>query len=431
MHTCCIIIFGLDHHMTTIAVWRNSHRSGLPSKDEMENTKLAITNLENSLKEAILNNASDKINELEQELLHRRAWIAPIRLIPVEILSIIFLDTSRMSGKAPFILGGVCRFWRDIILGMPEVWSFIRLNQIVTVTGLPIIIQRGAPYPVKLDILSDADFHLIPIIDTLVERIGCLKIKPDKFKITHRSFSSLTTLVLIETFDKSVFTRNTHALLNGQLFPQLRRLYGGNIFDSIKSPLPSFPIYPPIEELGLVCRNHHLAALICQVLASQLRVLYIVALKMYDPPTALPIEVTFPSLKHLTLLQCGRKLQWNMIGHTPNLESYTQVGSSSGNIHRDVTSVQHLKYKDEIDLKDFQRVQTITTVSLGIEGLLSNLETEPHGFPCLDAIICDFEDEMKARLEIFNSNYGRDILLKPREPTSRLLMSPYIGMYVS
>ncbi|ESK82349.1 hypothetical protein Moror_2215 [Moniliophthora roreri MCA 2997] len=103
----------------------------------------------------------------------------PITRLPVEILSLIFIecphiDSTFKAQTTPWTLGRVCRAWRAVALGTPELWRIIHLN-------LQELSNKGAYSQVYASILSAAlersaegplDIHITPrcnSIESLVD----------------------------------------------------------------------------------------------------------------------------------------------------------------------------------------------------------------------------------------------------------------------
>ncbi|KAJ7723894.1 hypothetical protein B0H16DRAFT_1333825, partial [Mycena metata] len=70
-----------------------------------------------------------------------------ILTLPPEITSHIFLDCLPFHGrvrpssiKAPLVLAQACRYWRDVALATPRLWSSIDLNLEI---GRPNIPEKG------------------------------------------------------------------------------------------------------------------------------------------------------------------------------------------------------------------------------------------------------------------------------------------------
>jgi hypothetical protein len=71
-------------------MWRPANKAALPSPDEFEHARNAISEVEDALKDAQL-----RVLALTKDLDERKAWIAPIRRLPNELLSEIFISRAR------------------------------------------------------------------------------------------------------------------------------------------------------------------------------------------------------------------------------------------------------------------------------------------------------------------------------------------------
>ncbi|KIM28491.1 hypothetical protein M408DRAFT_8647, partial [Serendipita vermifera MAFF 305830] len=94
-------------------MWAPADIDALPTIEDILNAKNAIKETEAELQDAIkaLTEAQKRVNLLEQSLVGRRAWIAPMRRLPFELLAIIF----GMCGK---------NSWEDILhLPIPISWQ--------------------------------------------------------------------------------------------------------------------------------------------------------------------------------------------------------------------------------------------------------------------------------------------------------------------
>jgi hypothetical protein len=135
-------------------MWTLPNRYAIPSYEEIEATKVTIRELKMRLVDArqALPQTQNAIDHLEQELEERSSWISPARLLPHDVFSLIVLEACYEDWKAPFILGGVCRTWRQSILDTPQAWSLVHLRHIKAMDAIPTIIQRGASYPLHIQI---------------------------------------------------------------------------------------------------------------------------------------------------------------------------------------------------------------------------------------------------------------------------------------
>ena len=408
-------------------------RSQIPSTDEIKSTKRMIRELETRLEEAIQAQLQNVIDELQQELGHCRAWIAPVYRAPLEILSMVFIEASQIDWNIPFVVGAVCRYWRLAILDTPQAWTFIPLKQIATATSHPVLLGRSAPYPVDFDITSPADLHLLPVMDQVTERVRCLAVIAAQFEITSRSFSSLTTLILGNP-SESMYTPNAHALLDGQLFPRLRRLHSGNVFDSIQGPLPPYSTLAPIEELSFTTRDHQRAAGIIQTLAPQLVLLYVFFTSIYSGNATELTEIDFPLMTSLIIVEprSSGKPQWVFDAHTPLLKTYIQGADSAGeNIHQDTNTVERLAFLYGVDFKRFPNVREAISTPGGIDVLLDRLEAAPKTFlPNLEMVTCERSSNMEARLCALKES-GRSVVLNSMSSSVRFLSPPHACSYSS
>lgn len=368
------------------------------------------------------------IDELESELEHRKAWIAPVHRIPVELLSMIFVEAIFIDWRLLFVIGAVCRFWRQSLLGTPQAWSFMLLGLMRDVSCIPSILSRSAPYPINISILSKADTYLVSLLETHVERVRCIITPPETFKITRQSFLHLTTLVL-RSSSGAISTRNTRLLLDGRRFPQLRRLHCGFVFDSVQGLIWHKNNLPPIEELGLCTSRQHVATRVCQILAGQLRVLYLYFQQPYITSGDEPTEIEFPILTSLTIRYMrhrGQPQTQLFNGHTPMLYSYTQSAELlENNLHQDTGTVQRLTYLGVIDFRPLPRVRIVISEANDIVHLVDTLEKEPHVLPDLERVVCERISGIRARLTAFNQSYGRNIRVLREKPTVGLAAPLY------
>jgi len=95
------------------------------SMKEKREHKEAISCLERDLVIAVVffEPTDLRIKKLREPLEQRRAWTAPIRIAPFNIMSHIFLMCCESERSAPLVLAAVCRRWRQTILAIPLTWS--------------------------------------------------------------------------------------------------------------------------------------------------------------------------------------------------------------------------------------------------------------------------------------------------------------------
>ncbi|KIM29288.1 hypothetical protein M408DRAFT_68186, partial [Serendipita vermifera MAFF 305830] len=108
-------------------MWPEPLPNTFPSNGQTIFLKILIDKFESDLQAEydIINDARQRISALKEGIAIRRAWIAPIRKLPVEILSEIFVHCRTVSWLAPVKISEVCRLWRQVVLSTPRAWTSI------------------------------------------------------------------------------------------------------------------------------------------------------------------------------------------------------------------------------------------------------------------------------------------------------------------
>ncbi|KIM26444.1 hypothetical protein M408DRAFT_193398 [Serendipita vermifera MAFF 305830] len=374
--------------------------------------EIIIANIEARLHEAFLSNAEQTINELEEKLKRHKAWISPVRRIPIEILSIIFVEATRVEWKMPFILGSVCYMWRLSILETPQVWSMVNLSKVQSGSPLASIVERSAPFPFNLVINEDDKTHLTELIETHTGRIKYLRVRLAFFSIPKQLFSNLTALAILH-HNGDTYKFDPRLLLDGNLFPNLRCLKSGSAFSEIDEDFVPPALVPPIEEIVLTARTPQVVTIILKRLAHRLVSIFMVSLIHIDSfPGHIPVNISFPRLHTLSILthymyQC----LWPFDAQTPVLYGYNEAPARFGwgKFHRDTRTVKRLGLCQDIDLRNFPGIREVRTLNNGARVLLSFLEAEPDALPDLEMVSGKREGNIEERIQVFNRKYGRNI----------------------
>lgn len=401
----------------TIKMWKIPNENAFPSKEEILTTRSTICDLETKLIEArqTLMQAQRAVDLLEEELLHQKNWISPVRRITYDLLSIVFLRSCEEDWKALFSLGGVCRLWRQTVLSSPRIWSLIHLERITAKEAVPVIIQRGGSWPIHLTLGKDFKSEFIEELTKSPQRIKCLVTDCRHWSILSRGFSNLTKLVIIDGFIPAAASM---MLLDAETFPNLRCLRVRALFDSTIS-LP-FPItFPPIEEFSVETHVHGLVAGIIRRLAPELtRLCYVCRgphIGLLDPnPDGDPEALDFPKLIHLSIVDVrAQPGHWPFIARTPLLQVYgehQEFFRHRYNQHKDTKSVKTLLFGKDIDMSLFPELWEVRALHAGVAKLLSDLESEPEIWPNLNIVVCSQDDIADRPTE-----FGRQMLTFERD----------------
>lgn len=83
--------------------------------------------------EQLVHDSKTIINQMQQEraclqehLLQTMAYLSPIRRLPTDLLSDIFMWSFEDYSCQAWILASVCSSWRRLALRMPRIWSKVR-----------------------------------------------------------------------------------------------------------------------------------------------------------------------------------------------------------------------------------------------------------------------------------------------------------------
>ena len=95
---------------------------------EIASTEDKLAQIVNEYRSAIRTLHKSK-QELEEEVSLALAYISPIRTLPHELLRHIFLLNFEDQPCCAWGVAAVCSLWRRLVLGMPRMWSKVRLRK--------------------------------------------------------------------------------------------------------------------------------------------------------------------------------------------------------------------------------------------------------------------------------------------------------------
>ena len=94
---------------------------------------------------------------LKQENSNTVSFLAPIWRLPAEILAEIFILSIHIHAQSPLDLIHVCQFWRSVVLGMPRIWSTIRLSTWTKPSKTAFILEQTRAIPLDVEINTRTD----------------------------------------------------------------------------------------------------------------------------------------------------------------------------------------------------------------------------------------------------------------------------------
>ncbi|KAF8219338.1 hypothetical protein L208DRAFT_1418372 [Tricholoma matsutake] len=112
--------------------------------------------------EQLVHDSKTIINQMQQEraclqehLLQTMAYLSPIRRLPTDLLSDIFMWSFEDYSCQAWILASVCSSWRRLALRMPRIWSKVRLctSQNASADTIRLWLERsGDTVPLDIEI---------------------------------------------------------------------------------------------------------------------------------------------------------------------------------------------------------------------------------------------------------------------------------------
>lgn len=158
--------------------------------------------------QAIVTDLKVQVRILEQGNINAASFLAPIRRLPVELLSEIFLFAICGNDHTPLELARVSQTWRAVILSMPRMWSSFRLSTWTKAEKIDFILERTGRVP--LDVEIDASTDVFKVVDEKEMRFAglerCMNVSNRWRSLAVTSFPSKVDIDAHWTPTKSSFT---------------------------------------------------------------------------------------------------------------------------------------------------------------------------------------------------------------------------------
>jgi hypothetical protein len=152
-----------------------------------------------------------RVHALKQENSSIVSSLAPIWRLPAEILVEVFLLSIHGHAQSPLDLMHVCRSWRCVVLGMPRIWSTIRLSTWTTPSKMEFILEQTRA--ILLDVEINTCTRALRIVDgdgtTRYAGIGMAAKEAKRWRtLTITGFPHKADMDAYSSFEKPVFTFN-------------------------------------------------------------------------------------------------------------------------------------------------------------------------------------------------------------------------------
>lgn len=102
----------------------------------------------------IISHMQDERACLQQRLTQTMAYLSPIRRLPADILSDIFMHSFEDYSCQAWILASVCSSWRHLTLRMPRIWSKVMFPYPLLVNPNPSSLQLPNALPQRASVSS-------------------------------------------------------------------------------------------------------------------------------------------------------------------------------------------------------------------------------------------------------------------------------------
>jgi hypothetical protein len=247
--------------------------------------------------------------------------LSPAQRLNYDVLSIIFVMSSRGSRRDTLELSSVCRLWRYIALSVPEIWSKFLVDDFSTPYILHIFLERSKPLPLHIVVPQVSGDELLEVLSTAAERIVCMTII-NSCRFLQNQFPILEQLVLVMSSEADHKNRipGLKSLSKATQFSQLRELCLISIsappLDSILDVRGGFP---GLQKLEVVCEDGSSWDTVVLNASNAL-----VSLVLHLRPTSSVHVFSLPQLRHLRIINTGGQIELLLEFDAPCLESVEQ-----------------------------------------------------------------------------------------------------------
>jgi hypothetical protein len=324
---------------------------------EVEQTLAAADQLEQELQET-----RAKTEQIRHEIFKRVIWLAPIRRIPADVLSLLFIQACQDDWKAPLVLGAVCRRWRNVLIDTPRAWASIQITPSCRLPHhelLDLWLSRCGALKIDVSLRPQTSSQTVEVVSRYARNLRCLSFFGNAGHLQGQ-YTQLEELRLGPEFinlyqnffphhGKMVSENGGEPQADGEdrsphAFPKLVSLHLHTPSPGIMEAIAHNSLFPSLQKLHIHASGDHWLRII-QCCADLLTALTIE--KKGDVVDTAPRDgfdkpILLPQLQDLHFVRVDTTSHWPSF-QTPNLKYYHEhngVGVSP--IHRDVSTVTSL-----------------------------------------------------------------------------------------
>ncbi|KAF7311690.1 F-box domain-containing protein [Mycena indigotica] len=214
------------HILNTNAVPTDAECDSIRSFVEPHDATLLELDANVARLQLLLDDAIDKRDRLGGFVAAHKALLSPLRRMPEDILRLIFVQTlpgsrsaSMHPSEGPLLLARVCRYWRDLALATPQLWSSIHIvvpqpdsspswgpeaqsspswAQAQALTSLTRWLDRGVKAPLEITLqLGRQTSDGWPVVEVIDDSAVDVPDSDDGARVTRESSPFLAALVAV------------------------------------------------------------------------------------------------------------------------------------------------------------------------------------------------------------------------------------------
>jgi hypothetical protein len=332
---------------------------------------------------------------LRKTIQEKESWLAPIRRVPADILSLVFVEFCSISKqhawKGPLVLGAVCRRWREILIGTPRAWSLIQISpqdHPFNHCLLDIWLSRcgiikcdfsfhptSSPEAVKTICDHEKNIRCLSMFNNTKQlarkfsqleelRLGLASQQDGSLRIISSTTASLNRQSEITKSNLSSGSSRKRSLLDVKRYPKLHTLHLHGPPRVIQNYIALEPGFPPLQELH-IHMGYNASAEIVRLAAPTLTKLGL-RICWYSERIANKEPITLPRLVHLSYSYEGSSsFLMTEVPEliTPVLERYEEFDNVLGHgLHNNTSSVTDLYIRSDrvIEWARFPRLTRLT-----------------------------------------------------------------------
>ncbi|KAJ7765794.1 hypothetical protein B0H16DRAFT_1454336 [Mycena metata] len=139
-----------------------------------------------------------------------RSVLSPVRKLPTEVLQLMFMACAGAEPDTIPVVGQVCSYWRDVVIGTPSLWSYISVGRTRYTSAqrylhlASLFLERSASHPLTVSLRDPLNLQLLDLVRRQANRWGTLRISAsikdfyDSLRLESHAMPMLKNLEMVE-----------------------------------------------------------------------------------------------------------------------------------------------------------------------------------------------------------------------------------------